>query len=144
MSSLVFDRSGELLHLLDGGLDGLVDAALQEDRVGAGGDVLQALVDDRLGQDGGGGGAVAGDVVGLGGDLLAELGAHVLVRVLQLDLLGDGDAVLGDGRGAELLVQHDVAALGPEGHLNRLGDDVDAPFQLFPGVDIENYLLGSH
>jgi hypothetical protein len=32
------------------------------------------------------------------GDLLDQLGAHVLVRVLELDLLGDGDAVLGDRR----------------------------------------------
>ena len=58
----------------------------------------EALVEDGLGEDGGGGGAVAGDVGGLGGDLLDHLGAHVLVLVLQLDLLGDGDAVLGDGR----------------------------------------------
>jgi hypothetical protein len=46
-----------------------------------------------------GGGAVARDVGGLGGDLLDHLGAHVLVGVVELDLLGDGDAVLGDGRG---------------------------------------------
>ena len=65
---------------------------------------------DRLGQDGRGGGAVAGDVAGLLGDGVDELGAHVLERVGQLDLLGDGDAVLGDGRAAERLVEDDVAA----------------------------------
>ena len=65
----------------------------------------------RLGQHGGGGGAVAGDVVGLGGDLLHQLGAHVLEGVLELDLTGDGHAVVGDGRRAELLLEDDVAAL---------------------------------
>jgi hypothetical protein len=63
---------------------------LRRHRVGAGGDVAQALADQRLGQHGGGGGAVTGDVVGLLGDLLDELGADLLVRVLELDLLGDG------------------------------------------------------
>ena len=72
--------------LADDGLDGLVDAALERHRARAGGDVAQALADHRLGQHGRGGGAVAGDVVGLGGDLLGELGAEVLVRVLELDL----------------------------------------------------------
>ena len=94
--------------------------------VGAGGDVLEALAEDGLGQDGGGGGAVAGDVGGLGGDLLDHLGAHVLVVVLQLDLLGDGHAVLGDGRAAELLVDDDVAALGAQRDLDGVGQDVDA------------------
>src|SRR6476620_204653 len=48
---------------------------------------------------------VTGHVVGLGGDLLDELGTHVLERVLQLHLLGDRDTVVGDGRSAPLLVE---------------------------------------
>jgi hypothetical protein len=68
---------------------------------------------DRLGEHGGGGGAVAGDVGGLAGDLLDHLRAHVLELVLELDLLGDGDAVLGDDGGAPRLLDDDVPALGP-------------------------------
>ena len=71
-------------------------------------------MDQGLGEDGGGGGAVTGHVVGLGRDLLGQLGTEVLVVVLELDLLGDGHAVVGDGGGAPLLVEDDVAALGPE------------------------------
>ena len=56
------------------------------------------LVDHRAGEHGRRRGAVTGDVVRLGGDLLGELGAHVLPRVLELDLLGDRDAVVRDGR----------------------------------------------
>ena len=51
----------------------------------------------RLGEHGRGGGAVAGHVGGLGGDLAHHLRAHVLERVLELDLLGHRHAVLGDG-----------------------------------------------
>ena len=58
---------------------------------------LQAFGEDGLGVDGGGGGAVAGDGGGLAGDFLDHLGAHVFVGVFELDFLGDGDAVLGDG-----------------------------------------------
>src|SRR5699024_11882537 len=59
-------------------LGGGGDAAVQRDRVSAGGDVAQALVDERLGQQGGGGGAVACDVVGLDGDGLHQLRTEVL------------------------------------------------------------------
>src|SRR3712207_9477531 len=43
----------------------------------------------------------------LGGDVLGQLSPEVLVRVVELDLAGDRDAVVGDGGGAELLVEDD-------------------------------------
>ena len=107
-------------------LDGLLDAALELHRVGAGGDVLDALAEDRLRQHGRGGRAVAGHVGRLARDLAHHLRAHVLERVLELDLLGDRHAVLGDGGGAELLVEDDVAALRAERDLHRVGQLVDA------------------
>ena len=107
-------------------IDRLVDAALQVHRVHAGGNELHAFLHDRLRQHGRGGGAVAGDVGSLGSDFLHHLRAHVLELVLQLDFLGDRHAVLGDGRGAERALEHDVAALGAEGDLDRVGQDVDA------------------
>ena len=103
-------------------VDGAIDAALDGHRVGAGRDVLEAFAEDRLGEHGRGGGAVAGEVAGLGRDFLHHLRAHVLERIGELDLLGDGDAVLGDRRGAELLVDDDVPALGAEGDLHRVGE----------------------
>src|SRR5262249_12486547 len=118
------------LHLLDAPddvLDGLVHAALHEHGVDAGDDGAQALIEDGLGQDGGGGGAVAGHVAGLGRDLADHAGAHVLVLVFQVNLLGDGDAVLGDGRRAEAFLEDDVAALGAEGDLDGPGQLADAP-----------------
>ena len=43
------------------GIDGGLDALLQAHRVGAGGDIAQALTDHGLGEDGGGGGEDAGE-----------------------------------------------------------------------------------
>ena len=106
--------------------DGLLDAALQFHRVRAGDDVLRAFAEDRLREHGRGRGAVAGDVGRLARHFADHLGAHVLERVLQVDFLRDGDAVLGDGGGAELLVEDDVAALGAERHLDGVGELVHA------------------
>ena len=80
----------------------------------------------------------------LRGDFAHHLRAHVLELVLELDFLGDGDAVLGDARGAEALVEHDVAALGAERHLHRVGENVDAAQHAVAGVAGEFDVLGSH
>ena len=135
---------GASLQLLDHRRDGGLDAALEVHRVHARGDRLVALLDDRLGQHGRGGGAVAGLVRGLGRDLAQHLRAHVLELVEELNLLGDGHAVLGDARRAERFLHDDVAALGAQRHLDRVGQHIDAPKHTMPGIGIELDLLGSH
>ena len=114
------------LQRRNGRFDGFVDAALDLHGVVAGGHQLDPFAVDGLGENGGGGGAVAGDVGGLGSDFLDQLGAHVLELVFEFDLLGDGDAVLGDQGSAEGFLEHHVAALGPEGGLDGVGESVDA------------------
>ena len=123
-------------------LDGLLDAALESQRVGAGRDVAQTFANQGLGQHGGGGGAVAGDVVGLLGDFLDQLGADLLVRVLELDLLGDGHTVVGDRGSAPLLLQDDVATLGAERDLHRVGQLVHAPLESAAGLFVVRNNLG--
>ena len=76
------------VQLLDRRVHGLLDAAANRHRIAAGGDVAQPFLEDRPGQHGGGGGAVAGDVRGLRGDFVDQLGAHVLEAVFQFDFLG--------------------------------------------------------
>src|SRR6185437_7415616 len=132
---VVRGRVGHLLQLADGGRDGLVDA---------GGHGLEAFLDERLRQHGGGGGAVTGDVGGLRRGFLDDLRAEVLVLVGQLDLLRDGHAVLGDRRGAEALLEHDVAALRAQGDLDRIGQGVDALQHAGAGVFAETYFFSSH
>src|SRR6266702_2045539 len=126
-------------------LDGPLDAALEPHRVGAGGHVAEPLVHQRLRQHGRGGGAVTGDVVGLGRDFLGELGPEVLVVVLELDLLGDRHTIVGDGGRAPLLVEHDVATLGAECHPHHDGEHVaggEDPVVLAAVLDLGAAVLG--
>ena len=46
--------------------------------------------------------------------------------ILQIDLLRDGHAVLGDRRRSEVLADDDVAPLRPERDLDRVGQLIDA------------------
>ena len=134
---LLGDLAGGLEQLFRNRGGGSVDAALEVHRVGAGGHRAKPEVDHRLGEHGRGGGAVTGDVVGLGGDFLGELGAEVLVRVLELHLLGDGHTVVGDGGRAPLLVDDDVAAARAKRHLHGVGEPVDATLKVAAGVLVE-------
>ena len=129
------DLLGVLLQVADDRLDREVDAALEVHRVHAGGDRLGAFPDDRVSEHGRRGRAVARGIGGLGCDLAHHLRAHVLELVLELDLLGDGHAVLGDARGAVGLVEHDVAALGTERHAHRVRERVDAAQHAVACVD---------
>src|SRR5439155_14859122 len=139
---------GDLLGVLDevrnDGFDREVDAALEVHRVHAGGNRLGAFTHARLGEHGGGGGAVAGRISGLGGDFAHHLRAHVLELVLELDLLGDGNAVLGDAGSAERLVEHDVAALRAERDLHRVGENVDAAQHLVARINREFDFFSCH
>ena len=138
------DLLGHLLELGDDGLDGLVDTALDLVGIGAGGDVLEAFGEDGLGVDGGGGGAVAGVLGALRGDLLDHLGADVLDRVFDLDLFGDGHAVFGDGGRAEgFFEDHDVPGR-PERGADGLGEFVDPAADNLAGFLIKFNGLGSH
>src|SRR5690606_11431945 len=131
---------GQLADFLDGPGHGLVDAALEVHRVHAGGDRLHALAQDGLGEHGGGGGAVTRNVGGLGRHFLQHLGAHVLELVLELDLLGHGHAVLGDGRGAEALLEHNVATARAQRDLDGVRQDVNALYHAAAGVVGKAYL----
>jgi hypothetical protein len=131
-----------LLQVLDRGGDRVLDAALQDHRVRAGRDVAQAFADHRPCENGRGRRAVTGDVVGLLRDLLDELRTDLLVRVLEVDLLGDGDTVVGDGRRAPLLLEDDVAALRAERDADGVGELVHSRLERAPGVLVVGDLLG--
>src|SRR5579863_1014436 len=120
------DRLGAFLEILDYRRDRNFDAASQVHRVHAGGDRLGALAHDRLGEHCGGGGAIAGRVIGLGGNFAQHLRAHILELVVKLDFLGNGYAVLGDAGRTEALFNNDVAALRTERHLDGVGENIDA------------------
>ncbi|OPZ82387.1 MAG: hypothetical protein BWY77_00190 [bacterium ADurb.Bin431] len=134
---LAGNRLALLAQLFDDALDALLDAALQGHRIGAGGDVFQTFTHDRLGKHSRRGGAVTGHVAGLGGHFAHHLGAHVLQGIFQLNLFGHRHAVLGHGRGAELFVDHDIAALGAESRTDRFGQLVHADLHRIARIYIE-------
>ncbi len=136
------DFSGLVLDRLDRCSNSLLDATLQRHRVGSGCHVAKSLAHQRLGEHRRGGRPVACHVVGLRRDFLHELGAHVLEMVLELYVTGDRDTVVGNRRRTELLVEHDVAALRAEGHLDSVGELVDADLQPAPRMLVENKHLG--
>jgi hypothetical protein len=133
-----------LFDVLDHRLDGEIDAALQIHRVHAGGDRLGPFAHDRLRQDGGGGGAVAGLVTRLGRDLPHHLRAHILEFVGELDFLGDGDAVLGDPRRAKGFVEHDVAPFRAQGHPHRIGQRIHPAQHPVARIGMKLDVLGCH
>src|SRR6266536_3313995 len=138
------DVLGVLVQVRHDGGDCQVDAALEVHRVHARGNGFGALPDDGVGEHGRGRGAVAGLLRCPGGDLAYHLGAHVLELVLELDVLGDGDAVLGDPRRTERFVEHDIAAFGAQRHSHRVGEYVDTAQHLVASIDRESDFFGSH
>src|ERR1700730_8270188 len=139
---------GDLLGVLDEagdhGVDSQIDTALEIHRVHAGGNRFGAFPNDGRGQHGRGGGAVAGSVGRFGGHFAHHLGAHVLELVLELDFLGDGDAVLGDAGRAERLVEPDVAALRAKRHFHRVVENVDAAQHLVSRINAKFNFFTSH
>ena len=118
-----------------------LNAALDVGGCCTAGDVAQALVDQCLCEHGCGGGTVTGYVVGLGGDFLRQLGAQVLVRVVQFNFAGDGHAVVGDDGCTPLLVEHNIAPARAEGYLDRVCQLIDASLQGLAGGIVEFKLL---
>src|SRR5690606_35425075 len=135
---------GQVLQLGNHGSGGLVDTALQIHRVHAGGNSLQTFGNDGLGQNGSSGGTVTGVIVGAGSNVLDQLRTHVLEAVLQLDFLGDGNAVLGDQRSTEAALDQDVAALRTQSGFNRVSQGVDACQHLVACGHIKQNFFSSH
>ena len=128
----------------NGGRRGLVDATLQIHRVHAGGNRLETLGQDGLSQHGRSGGAITGDVGGLGSDFLDHLRTHVLELVSQFDLLGDGHTVLGHGRSAETLFQNHIAPLRTQRHLDGLGKNIHTANHAATGIITEFNVFCCH
>ncbi len=106
------------LEFLHNCVYGLVNALLEVHGIGACSHVLEAYIDDGLCKDSGGGGAVTCLVVGLGGNLLHHLGAHVLELVFKFHFLCYGYAVLGNLGSTELLCNDNVTAFRSKRYFN--------------------------
>src|SRR5713101_5223474 len=77
-------------------------------------------------------------------DFLNQLRADLLPRVLELDLLGDGHAIVGDRGGSPLLLEHHVPALRAEGYLHDVGQLIHPALEAAPGFLVERDHLRCH
>ncbi len=101
-------------HLLDGlncSIGRLLHTLAEHDRVRTCCQVLHAFVDHGLCQYGSSCGSVAGNIIGLGSSLADDLCTHVLELILELDLLCNGNTIIGNGRCAVALIQNNIASL---------------------------------
>src|SRR5690625_4213984 len=101
---LGFNFRGGVQEFRADGLNGGIDPALERYGVGACGNVTQTLANHGLGQNGCGGRAVTGDVIGFLGNFLDELGTDLFVRIFEFDFAGDRHTIVRDGGCAPLLV----------------------------------------
>ena len=138
---LFLDLDGLLFEAVDNRIDRLLDAAAQEEPVGAGRHVFDALADHGAGKHSGRGGAVSGHIVGLRGHFFQKLGANVLERIFKFYLLRDGDAVVGYGRRAELLLEYHIAPLRPKRNPDGISHFIYSAFHRTAGVLFEKQYL---
>ena len=144
-NTLNISSAGDFLrignHCLYSGIDCFLDSLFHDHGGSSRRYVFHALPNQSLGQQGCGSGAVACRIVGFDRNLFYQLRAHVFKRILQLDFLGDGNAVVGDQRRAEFLVQNHIAALGAQRDLDRIGKLIDADLERLSGVFAVNDLF---
>src|SRR5699024_2257546 len=136
--------AGQVAKLVHDDGNGLVDAALEVHGGDAGRDVFQAFFHDGLGQYGSGCGSVTCGVGCLGSHFLDQLGTNVFELVLEFDFLGDRDTILGNGRSTKRAIQHNIATLGAQCGLDRVGQRIDAANDTRAGVISELNLFGCH
>jgi len=121
-----FDRDREFLEAVDDFVDSHLNASAQVHGVHASGNRFAALLEDSSGENSGSCGSVTGLVVGLAGNLLNEVGADVVVSVRELDVLSNGNTILGNLGDSEASVEHDVATAGAKSNLHGIGKHVAA------------------
>ena len=128
------------LHGLDTGFGGALNAATNCDGIGSCGDAAQADAYQLVSEKRCGGGSIAYLFVGLAGNLANHLRAHLLDGVGEIDILRNGNAVVGNRRRPVLglfRLQRRITALRSKGHLYGLRQFVNARSKTAARVDIE-------
>ena len=123
----VLYRPGQIAQVLDRGFLGAPHAFAKEHGIRAGRNVVEASMHDGLRQNSGGGGAILRHGVGLGRRFLHDLDTQIEKDVVHpFNLIGDGNAVVGDLRRTQRARERHVSATRPERGPYGVGNDVDA------------------
>jgi hypothetical protein len=142
--AMALHRPRQRPERLDRRFGAAIDAPLQVDGAGAGGDVAHAFGQDGVRQNGRGRGAVADGVAGALGGPAQQLRPEVLVGILQRELLGDGDAVVAHERHAPLLLDQHRLGPGAERHTHGVGNGGGASEHPLARIRPEPNLFVSH
>ena len=106
----------------------------QDNRVCACRQVLHAFMNHSLCQNRCGGCTITCYIVGLGRYLSYQLSAHVLKRILKLDLFCDGHTIICDKGCAVLLIQYYVSSLWSDCYSYGIRKLINSSFQCFSGL----------
>ncbi|MPM47325.1 hypothetical protein SDC9_94034 [bioreactor metagenome] len=138
------DGNGLFLDGFRNLLGSTFNTVLDEHGVAASGKGLQTFIDNGVSQKCRGGGTIASDVVGLGGSLFDQLGAHVFKRVFQFDFFGNGHAIVSDGGGTKFAVDGHVAAFGAKGGDDSVCNDINTVLELSASIFAKDELFSRH
>ena len=89
-------------------------------------------------------GSVANHVARLFGGLAQHPSAQILLWILEIEFLGDGDAVVANEGGTPLLFDQYRFRSRPQSHANRIGELRGAAKYLFTGGGAKQDLLVHH
>jgi hypothetical protein len=110
-------------HGLQGGncrLRAPVEPALQIDRTGASHDLADAVGKDRVCENGRGTGAITDQIARLLGGLPQHLRTEVFLRVLDVEFLGNCDAVIANDRCSARFLNEDGFGFWPQRDPDRI------------------------
>jgi hypothetical protein len=116
-------RTCERAQALYGYFHAARETALQIHCARARGDVANSFAENGMREKSGCSGAVADGVAGSFRRLTNHLRPEILLRVPQLNLLGDSHSVVANQRTAELLLNQHAFRLRAKGNTDRIGQD---------------------
>jgi len=134
-------RGGVLLELLDEEIGSLVDTLLQGNRICSRRHCLETVKGKFSGEDGSGGGAVTGRVVGSAGHFLDELSSGILDRVREIDGTSNRDTIVDNTGDTVGLLDDDVATTRTDRDRDGVDDLVDPGEELLTGLLVEDNVL---
>ena len=105
---------------------------------------LHTLSNHSSGKDGGSGGTITSQVVGLGSSLANKLGTNVLNGILKLDLSGDSNTIIDDLGGAVFRFEDDITSLGAKRDTDDGSELVNTSLHFLKriAIGVEMELLG--
>lgn len=142
---LCANGSGQCPECLNCGGHAALHALADVDGAGADHHMPQAFRKHCVGEQRRGGGAVANCIVGPDCGISQQLSSQIFHGILELQLLGNGDAVITDHRSAILLFDEHRSYLGPERAAYGIGER-GCPLQQFrtSGVVKEQICINGH